>query len=136
MLRQVRPAVGRLVHAVALGDVRAHVGLAGADVDHARIRRREREGADRADRLPVEDRLPGAAGVGRLPDAAVHAAEVEVQRLGRHAGDGEHAAAAERPDEAPVQVAERVFGSKRRRGGHGERQGEEQAREGGPHGAA
>ena len=32
------PAVGGLVHPVALRDVGAHVGFAGADVDHLRVR--------------------------------------------------------------------------------------------------
>src|SRR5205823_5556406 len=100
------PAVGRLVHAVALGDVGAHVGLAAADVNHLRIRRRHGQRADRADRLPVEDRLPRAAGVDRLPHPAVHAAEVEMLRLARHARDREDAAGAKRPDEAPAQLLE------------------------------
>src|SRR6202012_5664355 len=62
-------AVHRLVHAVPLGDVRAHVRLAGADVDHPRIRGCRGQRPDRADRLSIEDRLPGAAGVVSLPDA-------------------------------------------------------------------
>ena len=40
-------------------------------------------------------------------------------RLPRHAGDGEHAAAAERPEQAPAQVAEqgRIDRRGRRMGG-------------------
>ena len=119
------PAVGRLVHAVALGDVGAHVGLAAADVDHVRIRRRHGQRADRADRLPVEDRQPRAASVDRLPHPAVHAAEVEMLRFARHAAHGEHAAAAERSDQAPVQILEegRVDGDGEKKRGckHGAR---------------
>src|SRR5262249_42947549 len=61
--------VGGLVDAVAGRDVAADVGLAGADVDHVRVRRGDGQGADGRDRLVVEDRLPGEAAVGRLPDA-------------------------------------------------------------------
>src|SRR5262249_36954180 len=103
----VRPAlaaVGRLVHAVALRDVGAHVGFAGADVDHVRIRLRDRERADRADRLRVEDRLPRSSGVVRFPHSAVDAAEVEMLRLAWDSTDSEYAAAAKRADQPPVEV--------------------------------
>ena len=45
------------------------------------------------------------AAVGGLPHAAADAAEVERARLLRHAGHGDHAAAAERADVAPLQAA-------------------------------
>jgi hypothetical protein len=82
------PSVERAVHPVAVGDVRPHVGLAGPDVEDARIGRRHRDRADRRDRLAVEDRLPRAPGVRRLPDAAADGAEVEMLGLSRHEGDG------------------------------------------------
>ncbi len=104
MCVQVSPRVGGLVHPVALRDVGAHVRLAGADVDDARIRGRHGDRADRADRLAVEDRLPGAPRVARLPHAAVHAAEVEVLRLARNAGHRQNPPSAERADQSPVQV--------------------------------
>ena len=65
---EVRPGlagVGGLVDAVADGEVGALQAFAAADVDDVRVRRRDRERADRAGRLVVEDRLPGAAVVGR-----------------------------------------------------------------------
>src|SRR6185436_4289378 len=95
------PAVRGLVGAVALRDVGAHVRLARADVEDARVGRGEGDGSDGPDGLAVEDRPPGAAGVGRLPDPAVDAAEVEVLALARHPRHREHAAAAERADEPP-----------------------------------
>ena len=70
------------------------------------VGRRDRERADRADRRRVEDRLPGAPGIARLPHTAVHRAEVEMSRLGGHAGDREHAPAAERSDRAPLERLE------------------------------
>ncbi len=70
------------------------------------IGRRDRDGADRAGRLVVEDRRPGPAVVGRLPDAAVHRADVEDVRLRRDAGRGLGPSAAERADVAPVQLGE------------------------------
>ena len=96
------------VHAVAVRDVRAHVGLARTDVENARVRGRDRERADRRDGLTVEDRLPGASGVPALPHAAADRAEVEVLGLSRHARDREHAPAAERAREAPVHVREQA----------------------------
>ena len=111
-------AVGGLVHAVPLGDVGAHVGLAAPDVDHPWVGGRDGQRADRADRLRIEDRLPGAAGVAGLPHAAVDAAEVEMLRLLRHAGHRQHAPAAERAEQAPVQVLEqRGIGGRGGRGG-------------------
>ena len=98
------PAVGGFVHPVALRDVGAHVGLAGAHVDHLRIRRRQGERADGADRLGVEDRSPGPAGIVRLPHAAVDAAEVEVRHVAGHAGHGQHAPPAKRADRAPAEL--------------------------------
>src|SRR5262249_37241796 len=97
-------AVARAVHPVTLGDVRAHVGLAGSHEDHARVRWGDREGADRAYGHGVEDRLPGAAGIESLPDSSVDRSEVEVVGLAGDARDGQHAPASERTDEAPLEI--------------------------------
>src|SRR5439155_21568516 len=83
--------IGRLVHAVAVGDLRSHVGLAGPDVYDIGIRRRHRNGADRGDRLGIEDRHPASPGIRRLPYAAADRPHVEHVRLPRHAGDAVHA---------------------------------------------
>jgi len=97
--------VGRLVHAVAVRNLRPHVGLAGADVDDVRVGRRNADRTDRRDWLRVEDRVPRPSGVRRLPDAAADRTEVERVRLSRNAADAVDPAAAERPDAAPPQAA-------------------------------
>ena len=102
-VRPIRTGVGGLVHAVAVGDLRPHVRLAGPDINDAGIRRRHRDSADRRHRLRVEDRKPGAARVGRLPDAAPDGSEIEDVDLSWHSGDAVHAPAAERPDQPPAQ---------------------------------
>ena len=101
---QVLPRVGGLVDAVAVGEIGPLQALAAADVDDVRVGRRDGEGADGAGRLVVEDRLPGAAVVGGLPDAAVVDADVEDVGLAGHAGGADGAAAAERADHAPAQA--------------------------------
>ena len=63
-----------------------------------------RDGADRLRRLVVEDRIPGAAVVVRLPDAAVDLPHVEDIGLAGHAGGGARPAAAERADHAPAHL--------------------------------
>src|SRR5213078_421636 len=62
--------VGRLVDAVAARF------LAGAGVQNLRVRRRDRQRADRSDASLVEDRRPGLSGVAGFPDAAAGRAEV------------------------------------------------------------
>ena len=116
-------AVGGLVHAVAVRDVRAHVGLSGADVEHIRIRGRHGDRSDRRDRLAVEDRLPGAARVVGAPDAAAHRPEVEPIGLIRNTGHREDASAAERPRHPPWRRRKR-HGS-RSLGREGMRRGDE-----------
>ncbi len=112
-------AVGGSEHADALSDVRAHVGLAGADVEHGRFGRGHGDGADGAYRRVVEDRGPGAAGVLRLPDPAVHRAEVEVQGAVGGARYGQHPPAPEGADGAPAQGGEGggIGGARGRPGG-------------------
>ncbi len=121
------PCVVGLVHAVALRDVAAHVGFAGADVEDVRPRRRHGDRTDRADGLSVKDGLPRASRVECAPDSAVDRAEEKLVRLVRDAGDGEDAAGAERADAAPVQVREErgIDGGACRRG-----DGEQQQRNG------
>ena len=105
---EVRPrlaGVGGLVDAVAGRQVGPLLRLAGADVDDVGIRGRHRQRADRAGGLLVEDRQPGAAGVGGLPHAAVDDADVEGVRLARHAVERLGAAGAVRADVAPLHFA-------------------------------
>ena len=130
-----RPAASRVrrhVHAVSVRNVRPHVGLAGADVNHAGIRRRDGDRADRGDRLGVENRRPGPAGVARLPHPAPDGAEVEVIGIARNAGGRESPSAAKRADAPPAQVREEPVLERPRRGrpryrGEGEDQREHPA---------
>ena len=104
---QVFPALAAVVrakHAVSGGDVVARLDLAGADVDHVRIRRRDRDRADRRRGLPVEDRNPGPARVFRLPDASRGGAEVIRGGRVRDALGAGRPAAAKRPDQPPAHV--------------------------------
>ena len=82
-MRPCLAGVGGLVDAVADGEVRARQALAAPDVQDVRIGGRDGDPPDRSGRLVVEDRFPRAAGVGRLPDAAVDHADVEGVRLAR-----------------------------------------------------
>src|SRR5205085_11355501 len=52
-VRPGAPGVRGLVHPVAVGNLRAHVGLARADVDDRGAGRRDADGADGGDRLRV-----------------------------------------------------------------------------------
>src|SRR5262249_12612465 len=95
-------AVGRFVDAVAGGQVGPLQALAAADVEDVGVGGGDGQGADGAGGLVVEDRHPGAAGVGRLPDAAVVDADVEQVRPAGHAGRADGAPGAERADHSPA----------------------------------
>ena len=107
-MRPCLAAVRRLVRAVALNDVAANVCLAGADVDHVRVRRRDR---DRANRRGVDqsvgDRPPGHAAVGCLPQTAAGGAHVVLVGSRDAAGHGNRSTAASRSHAAPAERAER-----------------------------
>ena len=98
------PAVDRPVHAIAVADRIAQRRFAAPDVDDVGVRRRDRERADRRDRLRVEHRRPRAARVHRFPDAAVDRAEVELVRPARDAAHRIDASAAERTEHPPTQT--------------------------------
>ena len=103
-------AVGGPVDAVAVRDVAADAGLAHADVDHVGVGRRDGERADGGGlEEAVGDVLPVRAAVGGLPHAARAGAEVEGRGLGRMAGDGDHTAAAVRPDAAPLERTQQTW---------------------------
>ena len=96
--------VAGLVDPVAHGEVGALQPFARADVDDGGIGGSDGERADRARRLPVEQRGPGAPVIRGAPHAAVIDADVEQVGLTRHARRGHRAAAAKRADRAPMQV--------------------------------
>src|SRR5258708_3195211 len=98
-------AVAGFVNAVAGREIWALETFAAPDVQNIGVGWRDGNRADRAGRLVVENGLPRVAGVGCPPNASVHCSHVEDIRLARDAGDGDGAAAAERPDAAPAHLA-------------------------------
>jgi len=110
---QVRPGlpgIGGLVHAIARRQVGPDDGRAGAHVDGRGVGRRDRDGADGARGLAVEDRRPVRSVVGGSPDASVVEADVEHVRLAGHSGQRPGAARARGPDLAPVHRRRRING--------------------------
>src|SRR5271163_1511849 len=85
--------------------------LATANVNNVRVGRGDGDRADRLRRLVVEDRIPGAAVVVRLPDSSVDLSNIENVRLAGDSAGSARAPAAQRADHAPVQVLVRVFGN-------------------------
>ena len=111
ILAQMLPGlagVSGFVHAIAHGQVRALQALAAAGIDHVGIGGRDRQRADGAGGLPVEDRQPHVAGVGRLPNAAVDRGHVKDVGHVPHAGDGDGASAAKGADHPPLHLAIQV----------------------------
>src|SRR6266545_655574 len=100
------PAVQRLVDAVAHGEIRPLEALAASDIENLGIRGGDGERANRARLLPVKERRPDAAVIGRLPDASVVDADVEDIRPARHTRRPDRAPAPERPDAAPAHLGE------------------------------
>ena len=80
--------VGGLVNAVAGGEIGTAQAFAAADVNDVGIGGRDGDGADGAGGLGVEDRDPGVAEVGGLPDSAVVGRHVENILMSGNAGDG------------------------------------------------
>ena len=74
---EMRPGfagVGRLINAIADGEIGAMQSLAAAYINDVGVGGGHGDGADRLRRLGIEDRVPGAAVVVRFPDAAIHLA--------------------------------------------------------------
>src|SRR5690348_14939549 len=112
--------VGGHEHAAPVDHVIPGVPLSRAHPDDARVRRRERDGADGRGELILEDRFPGIPAVRGLPDSArpgpdvVH---VAVARYADHRGDAP--AADGRTEITELEIVERVSVARRdrRRGG-------------------
>src|ERR1700719_4417874 len=101
----VRPglaAIHGLVHAVSVGDGRAHVRFAGAQINDLGIGWRNSDGADGSDGLRIKNGIPGAAGIVGAPHAATHRAEVENLGLTAYAGNRQRPAAAKGSNRAPA----------------------------------
>ena len=107
----VRPGftgVHGLPHSIAIGDIAADAGFAGADINHVGIVGRDGDCADGADVSGVRQWRPVLAGVRCLPNAAGHRTEIINVGIARHTGDGEHASAALRANQSPPQWAPHV----------------------------
>ena len=104
-MRPGRARVGGLVDAIAHRKIGTMQSFAAAHVDDIRIGGRDRDRADRAGRLVIEDRIPCAAEVVGLPHAAIHRADVEDIRLAGNAAIRARAPSAKRTDVAPMHLA-------------------------------
>ena len=93
--------IGRLPHAVAMGNVAAHGFFAGADINHVVVPGSHLDSADRAAEKPIRNRSPTSAGVFGLPNAAAGSAKIERLRLPRNPGHRRRAATPKRPDLPP-----------------------------------
>src|SRR5690242_7430180 len=101
------PAIAGLIDAIAVRDVAADGGLAGAGVDDIGIGVGDGEGAEGGGgEVAVGDILPEGAAAGSLPDAAGTTAKVEGALVCGMSGDGNDAATAMRTDAAPFERAE------------------------------
>ena len=108
---EMRPrgsGIGGLVDAVANGEVRTMQPFAAAYVNNLRIRGRHNNRANGPGWLLIEDRLPGAAVVGRLPHTPVHRADVEDIGLAGDTAQGASASATKRANVAPAHFGERL----------------------------
>ncbi len=87
-----------------MGDVAADGGLAGADIDHVGIRRRDGNGADRGGgEEAIGDVLPVGTAIGGLPDPSGTATKVEGGVLGWMTSDRHDPTTSMRPDQAPFE---------------------------------
>ena len=105
-LRPCAAGVGGLVDAVTRRQVGPVQAFAAPDVDDVRIGGGHGDRSDGSGGLVVEDRHPGAPGVGRFPDAAVHRRHVEGVRLAPVPGRGHRPAGPMRADVAPFHLGE------------------------------
>ena len=102
-------AIGRLVDAVAPGRVLLVARLARAHPDDLGIRLEHRDGADGVHALAIEERLEGGPAVGRLPDSAARARDVEGgRRRFDHGEIGDAAAERRRTNLTEGQPAQQI----------------------------
>ena len=102
--------VGRAIHAVAKRRRVARVVLAGAEVDHIRVRRGYSNCPERQGPTVVEDRLPGDSAILGTEQAAGSGRHVEHVGAPRNPGQIDRAATHESgTDRAPGEAAQQVF---------------------------
>src|SRR5690349_11082581 len=101
--------VGGHEHAAPVDHVIPGVPLSRAHPDDARVRRRERDGADGRGGLILEDRFPGIPAVRGLPDSARPGPDVVHVAVARHADHrGDAPAADGRTEITELEIVERV----------------------------
>ena len=110
--------VGRLVDAVAYGEIGPAQAFTAADIDRIGIRWSNGQRSDRTCWLVIENWIPGAAEVRRLPNPAIVRRHVEDVRLARNTGNRHGTAAAKWADHAPMKflIHRRVILLGRKRG--------------------
>src|SRR5207253_259177 len=82
--------------------------LTTSDIDCVRLRWRDRDRANRCGRLGIEDREPYSSPIDRLPDSAVHGAEVKLVGAAGNSGRGGNAATAERAEHSPAKSGKQI----------------------------
>ena len=96
--------VDRFVHAVAELNRITHIGFAGTDINHIRIRRRHANRANRRRRCGVKLWGPGATCVRRFPNTAADRSKIKSLRLTNDTADRVDAPRAKRANTSPTQT--------------------------------
>lgn len=102
-------AIGRAIHSVARGQVRANVRFSGADVNDLWVGGSDGNRSNGSDGLMIEDGLPGDAGVRRLPNAAPNRAKIEGSLTAGNSTGRDCPASAKRTDQSPLEAAEKIW---------------------------
>src|SRR3989440_2532423 len=100
--------VERFVDTVAVCEVAARTGLAGAHIDDIVIGVGDCDGANGCDLLLVEHRLPGDTGIGALPYTAGQAAEIPRRMVALYPAHRDDSPAPERFDQTPLHATEQI----------------------------
>ena len=111
---EMRPGlagVGRFVDAVAHRQVGTMQALAAGYVDDVGIGGSDGDGSNRLRGFTIEDGIPGAAVVVRLPDAAVDLPHIKDVWLAGDSDGSAGAPPAKRTDHTPVQIAVEALGN-------------------------
>src|ERR1700678_560163 len=103
--------IGGFVDSVADGEIGPVQPFAASNINNVGIGSGYRDGPNGLRRLVIENRIPGAAVIVRLPDSAVDLADVKNVRLGGHAGGSAGTASAKGADHAPVEILISILGN-------------------------
>src|SRR5262245_19118841 len=101
-MRPAFPCIGRLIEAIAVGNVAANAAFTHTDVDDVGVTVGDSHCADRRGvQIGIRDILPVGAGVGGFPDTAGAGTEVRYRGIYWITGHGHDAPAAVWTDTAP-----------------------------------